>query len=128
MEPLARERRAKSIAGAIAVALVTIAFSSASASAAGGGGVAPGDPPVLNDVICLDRCAGERDATVGSLVRVVGRNLGYSSEVRFAGADGRIAAAASAAGAAALEAKVPAGAVTGTVRVGDAETPSRPQA
>ncbi len=127
MEPMAPERRGWRKPTTIVVALAvaaTAALSGGAAASGGGGGVAPGDPPELSDVICLERCAGERDASVGSLVRVSGRNLTYSSEVEFAGAGGRISVAVARAGASALEAKVPEGAVTGTVRVGAAETPA----
>jgi murein DD-endopeptidase MepM/ murein hydrolase activator NlpD len=127
MEPAPRRGWRKSISTAVGVATVCIGGGIASASG-GGGGVAVGDPPDLDDVICLEKCAGERDATVGSTVRLDGRRLDDVQTVRFKGDGGRIAVDPRTASRTAVEAKVPQGAVSGTVRVeafgAGAETPS----
>jgi murein DD-endopeptidase MepM/ murein hydrolase activator NlpD len=84
--------------------------------AQGGGGVETPDPPTLTDVICLERCADVRVATVGSKVQLRGRNLDGVGQVRFAGdGDGRVDAAPTAVTSRTVEVKVPDGAATGTV-------------
>jgi murein DD-endopeptidase MepM/ murein hydrolase activator NlpD len=104
----------KLIAAATAVATICAGAGIASAH---GGGVGVGDAPELTDVICIERCAGARQATFGSRVRLEGRNLEAVQEVLFAGGGGRIATAPAAVGAATVEAVVPDAAVTGTVAV-----------
>jgi len=97
------------------------------ASGSGGGGVQASDPPKLDRVLCIERCAGERTAAVGSTVRLEGRHLDQVGSVRFAAEDGRVEARARRANPASVQAKVPRGAVTGTVKVdaygSQAETP-----
>ena len=83
----------------------------------------------LTDVVCLERCADVREATVGSRVQLSGRGLDGVDEVRFAAdGGGRVAASPSSVSGATVEVKVPAGAASGTVRARaygtDAETPS----
>ncbi len=97
--------------------MATICTGAGIASATGGGGVGSPDPPELTDVICLEKCAGERTATFGSRVRLDGHNLGNVDEVKFAGQNGRIGVEPSAQSATGVEAKVPNGAKTGTVKV-----------
>jgi murein DD-endopeptidase MepM/ murein hydrolase activator NlpD len=96
--------------------------------AAASGGVEVAGAPQLDDVICIERCAGARQATIGSRVRLEGRNLDGVQEVGFAAQGGRIGVAPAATGAGAVEAAVPDGAVSGTVRVDSygtvAETPT----
>ena len=95
---------------------------------AGGGGVGTPDPPELSGVLCIEKCAGERIAAEGSSVRLDGHELGGTQKVRFAGDNGRIAVDPTKVSDSAVEAEVPAGAVTGTVRVdaygATAETPA----
>ena len=50
----------------IAVAIASLTLGAGVASASGGGGVGTPDPPVLTGVLCLERCADVREATVGS--------------------------------------------------------------
>jgi murein DD-endopeptidase MepM/ murein hydrolase activator NlpD len=113
----------------VAIVLAVICGSAGIASASGGGGVGTPDPPTLTGVICLERCADIREATVGSRVQLSGRDLDGISEVRFAAAGGgRVAATPTAVTSTAVAVKVPDGAATGTVRARaygvEAETPS----
>ncbi|MDX6581319.1 MAG: hypothetical protein QOI10_503 [Solirubrobacterales bacterium] len=123
-----------SIAAAAAIICSCAGIASAAegggfAASGGGGGVGTPDPPQLTDVICLERCADVRAATVGSTVQLSGRGLDGVSEVRFAASKGgRVATEPSSVNATAVEVKVPKLATTGTVRVSaygiEAETPS----
>lgn len=127
MEPATPEGRGwrKLIATAAGVATMCGAAGIASAS---GGGVGVDDGPQLRDVLCVQKCAGARQATVGSLIRLEGQNLDQVQEVQFADGGARIGVAPAAISAGAVQAAVPGGAVTGTVRVNaygtEAETPS----
>jgi murein DD-endopeptidase MepM/ murein hydrolase activator NlpD len=127
MEPAAREWRGWPKLIATAAAVATTCVGAGYASASGGGGVGTGEPPELTSVVCLEKCAGERTATVGSRVRLGGHELDHVDEVRFAAHSGRITVAPASTGSGAVEAKVPDGAVTGTVKVdafgSQAETP-----
>lgn len=121
----ARRNWRKLIGVAAAVCMTT---TSAGVALGQGGGVGTPDPPKLTDVICVERCADVRVATIGSKVQLRGRNLDGVGEVRFAGnGDGRVAAAPSNVSARAVQVKVPEGATTGTVVVDaygtQAETP-----
>jgi murein DD-endopeptidase MepM/ murein hydrolase activator NlpD len=111
-----------------AVAGVATICAGAGIAAASGGGVGVADGPQLRDVLCVQKCAGARQATTGSLVRLEGKDLDQVQEVQFAGGGGRIGVAPAAVSAGAVEAAVPGGAVTGTVRVNaygtEAETPN----
>ncbi len=122
MEP-ARPARQLIAAGAALAAACALAGQAAGS----GGGVETSDPPRLTGVTCIEQCAGERVAAVGSIVRLDGRDLDQVGSVRFAGPNGRIEARPRRAGARSVEAKVPQGAVTGTVKVdaygSQAETP-----
>ncbi len=110
-----------------AAAAAAACFSAGHASASGGGGIGTGDPPEVSGVVCLEKCAGERTATEGSRVRLDGNDLNHIDEVGFAAQGRRITVAPTSTGAGAVEAKVPHGAVTGTVKVSafgsHAETP-----
>lgn len=113
----------------VAVAIASLTVGAAAAAASGGGGVDAPDPPVLTGVLCLERCADVREATVGSRVQLSGRGLDGVDEVRFAAdGGGRVAASPSSVSGATVEVKVPAKAASGTVRARaygtDAETPS----
>ena len=103
----------KLIAMASCVATMCVGAGVATAS----GGVGVGDAPEPTDVTCIETCAGARQATVGSRVRVTGRNLSSVQQVQFAGAGGRIGVPPDAVTPGAVEATVPDGAVTGTVTV-----------
>ena len=103
----------KLIAMASCVATMCVGAGVATAS----GGVGVGDAPEPTDVTCIETCAGARQATVGSRVRVTGRNLSSVQHVQFAGAGGRIGVPPDAVTPGAVEARVPNGAVTGTVTV-----------
>lgn len=127
MEPARPEGRGwrKLIATASGVATMCVGAGIASAS---GGGVGVDDGPQLRDVLCVQKCAGARKATVGSRIRLEGKNLEQVQEIQFANGGDRIGVAPAAVSAGAVEAPVPGGAVTGTVRVNaygtEAETPS----
>jgi murein DD-endopeptidase MepM/ murein hydrolase activator NlpD len=121
----ARSRRAPRITAALLGTLLLGLIgasaanrSSAAAVSAGGGAAAPG-LPAINDVICVKGCAGLRKATVGGLVQVSGRNLSGGTKMTFASADGRVAAPITEATDRMAEARVPAEALDGKVRVRD---------
>jgi Peptidase family M23 len=77
-------------------------------------------PPKVTGVTCVERCAGAREVATGAIVRFTGRGLAASTEVRFPGALGEVAATPSGVGKRTVEVVVPEGAVTGTARVLDA--------
>jgi murein DD-endopeptidase MepM/ murein hydrolase activator NlpD len=129
MEPRAFWKRRWRKLG-FAVTACTVSTGAGVALAQGGGGVGTPDPPALTDVICLDRCADVRVATVGSKVQLRGRNLDGVGAVQFAGErSGRVDAVPTAVSARSIEAEVPEGAGTGTVIVdaygAEAETPDK---
>ncbi len=111
----------------IAVGAATMSLGAGVAGGSSGGGITPSDPAELTDVTCIEKCAGERKATEGSMVRLSGSNLDDVEEVRFAGEGSRIAVEPSSQASGEVEAKVPDGAATGTVQVSapgaEAETP-----
>jgi murein DD-endopeptidase MepM/ murein hydrolase activator NlpD len=119
-------RGARKLSAAVVV-LVVACVAATAASGSGGGGVATGEPPKLKAVICLEQCAGIRTAAVGSVIRLDGKNLEGVDEVRLAGGGGRVAVRPREVDAGSVEAKVPEGAVSGTVKVqaygSEAETP-----
>ncbi len=80
-------------------------------------------------MICLERCADVREATVGSVVQLSGRSLDGADAVRFAAAGGgRVTTAPTSVGSNAIEVEVPERAASGTVRARaygvEAETPA----
>jgi murein DD-endopeptidase MepM/ murein hydrolase activator NlpD len=117
MQPTAPNGRGWRKLIAIAAGMATAAVGAGVATAAGGGGIASPDPPVISGVVCISKCAGERQASVGARVRLEGRSLDSVSEVKFASANRRIAVTPATVATTSVEAKVPEGAVTGTVRV-----------
>jgi murein DD-endopeptidase MepM/ murein hydrolase activator NlpD len=119
----------KLICVATGVMVLSTSAGATLAGAQGGGGVGTPDPPELTDVICLERCADVRVATVGSKIQLRGRDLDAVDEVRFPGdGAGRVVASPTAVTARTVQAKVPEGAATGTVIVDaygtTAETPA----
>lgn len=120
MGPAARTRRGwRQIKGVVTVAagITTLSFG-AGIAAAGGGGVGSPGGPELTDVLCLEECAGQRTAAVGSRVQLSGRNLDGVTSVAFAAdSSGRVSVRPTAVAAGAVEARVPDGAATGTVKV-----------
>jgi murein DD-endopeptidase MepM/ murein hydrolase activator NlpD len=78
-----------------------------------GAGHAAARPPKVGDVTCVERCAGARQAATGATVRLSGRRLSGTVEVRFPGTGGGVAAVPAATGPRAVEVVVPDGAVTG---------------
>ena len=81
--------------------------------------MAPPKTPVLTDVVCLTDCVGLREPTIGGTVQVDGRHLSEVSRMSFKAKSGRILAPAFGQSATTAEARVPAGAVDGPVRVRD---------
>jgi Peptidase family M23 len=69
---------------------------------------------------CVERCAGARQAATEAAVRLTGRRLAGTIEVRFPGAGGEIAATPTATDRRAVEVLVPEGALTGRPRALDA--------
>ena len=101
---------------ATAVTLAAATTSAGTAFAADGGGVTTPEPPLLDDFQCISTCAGLKAATEGSRIEFSGQNLDRIADVRFAAATGgRIAAPTRSVAATRVEARVPAGAATGTV-------------
>ena len=114
--PVNRRHRGRRIA--IATLLATTWVSTGVASAHGGGGVGTPAAPALSGVSCLERCGDLRKAAAGSVVELSGSGLDAVAEVKFVAAGGgRVGVAPSAVGFRSVEAKVPDGAATGTVRV-----------
>ena len=107
------------LTGAASASQPTVSISTGErAIAAGGGAAAPGVPSA-RDVICVSGCVGLRKATVGGLVQVSGRNLTAVTKMTFPAAEGRVAARVLDTTDTTAEARVPAGALTGKVRVKD---------
>jgi murein DD-endopeptidase MepM/ murein hydrolase activator NlpD len=103
----------------VAATVATLTGASAVASAESGGLGSPRGPK-LTDVVCIERCAGLRTATVGSKVALDGRRLEGVTTVRFDdSAGGQIDVAPLAAGRQRVKAEVPDGAATGTPEVLD---------
>jgi murein DD-endopeptidase MepM/ murein hydrolase activator NlpD len=103
------------------VAVLTASLTvGAGVASAGGGGTGAPDPPVATDVVCVETCAGLRKAAEGSRVEVTGRHLENVVRVKFTGTGGRIPVDPTSASAGAVQAIVPAGAVTGRPKVVDA--------
>ena len=121
-----RGRGARKLSAAVA-GLAIACTAATQASGSGGGGVATGDPPKLTGVVCLEQCAGVRTAAVGSVIRLDGSDLEGVDAVRLAGNGARVEVNPRKVRAGSVEAKVPEGAVSGTVKVkaygSQAETP-----
>lgn len=114
--PVRRRHRGRRIA--IATVLATTWAGTGIGSAHGGGGVGTPDAPALSGVSCLARCGDLRMAAAGSTVELSGSGLDAVDRVKFAAAGGgRVGVAPSAVGSSSVEADVPVGAATGTVRV-----------
>ena len=77
------------------------------------------DPPNVNDVYCIEECAGVRVAAAGSRVKLTGRDLAGVETVTFASDDVRIAVPARRATSRRVVARVPSGAVSGRPRAKD---------
>ena len=115
----ASERRGVRTAIAMAVAAVSLSVGAGEASA-GGGGVGVPDPPSVDDVACVDTCAGFHKATVGSKVEVTGRHLANVKTIAFDGESGSpILVSPASVAARTVKARVPTGAVTGKPKVID---------
>jgi murein DD-endopeptidase MepM/ murein hydrolase activator NlpD len=85
-----------------------------------GGGVSMPAPPKLDDVQCVNTCAGLRSAGAGSVVRLTGNNLSNVNRVSFRqSGKGRVAVEPNHVNGTAVRATVPRGAATGKVRVLD---------
>ena len=117
MQPAAPMRRRWRHLIGIAAGVAAICASAGSAFAEGGG-IAPPDPAQPRDFACIERCPpGDHTATVGSKLQVTGRALGSVSEVIFTSAGGRVATPATSVSDRAVQAKVPANAADGPLRV-----------
>jgi murein DD-endopeptidase MepM/ murein hydrolase activator NlpD len=105
----------------VATGVALLSVGGGAALAAGGGGIGAPKPPTLTDVTCQSRCAGVREATSGSRVRLTGRDLGYVTEVRFnQRGGGRVGSEAREVSSGSVEAVVPEGADSGKPEVADA--------
>jgi murein DD-endopeptidase MepM/ murein hydrolase activator NlpD len=127
MQPATPKGRGARKASAAVVVLVVACAAATGARGSGGGGIATGEPPKLTGLSCLEQCAGIRTAAVGSVIRLAGKNLDGVDEVGLAGDGERVRVRPRRVNAASVEAKVPEGAVSGTVKVTaygtEAETP-----
>jgi murein DD-endopeptidase MepM/ murein hydrolase activator NlpD len=128
MEPAAPTGRGWRQLIGIATGAGVICIGAGIASASDGGGVGTPAAPALSDVVCVERCAGLRTAAAGSRIELTGRNLSGAEKVAFASAgEERISVAPDAATETRVEARVPEGARSGSVRVSaygiQAETP-----
>jgi hypothetical protein len=105
----------------VATAVALVSIGGGAAMAANEGGIGAPKPPAVTDVTCQNRCAGLREATAGSRIRVTGRNLSYVNEVRFnQRGGGRVGSQPRDATSTSLEAIVPDQAATGKPQVTDA--------
>jgi murein DD-endopeptidase MepM/ murein hydrolase activator NlpD len=113
----------------IATAAGIASLALAAGATAGSGGSGPSDPPKLTGVHCIELCADVRKATEGSKVKLTGKRLGSVEQVRFNGADGRIAVDPDRVRSELVKATVPPGAETGYPKVtggnGRATSPER---
>jgi hypothetical protein len=113
-------RTRTTLAAAVAALALLAGLGQSGSAAAGGGAVDPPEDPELTAVACIETCAGERKATVGSRVELRGRNLGGVTTVKFSIEGGtRIGVAPLSADPKRVTAQVPDGAVTGRPRVVD---------
>jgi murein DD-endopeptidase MepM/ murein hydrolase activator NlpD len=109
----------------IPIATATLSLSVGAGAALGqaqgsSGGVTMPSPPRLNDVQCVQTCAGLRTAGPGSVVRLTGNDLENVNRVSFRGSgEGRVAVEPNHVDSTAVRATVPEGAATGKVRVAD---------
>lgn len=100
----------------IATAVLLLSIGAAIASAESGGGTSLPSPPRVSGVECVRDCSGLRSAGEGSVIRLVGRNLGGVSAIGFRKPGGWIRVGARGARGRQVSAVVPEGAVTGRVR------------
>jgi hypothetical protein len=112
-----RTRTTRTRAIALAAFATLAAMLSSVAAATGNGGIGTPDPPKVKDVVCQQRCLDVRTVTETGRVEVTGKALDGVSEVRFPGAEGRIAVEPRSVGSGAVTAKVPTGATSGRVVV-----------
>ena len=98
----------------IVAGTAALATSGGIASASGGGGLTVPDPPVIRELQCIEKCADVRVASEGSRIQLTGARLDGVDEVIFAKG---ISTAPASTSENVVEAKVPAGAETGTVAV-----------
>ncbi len=102
---------------ALAAFATLAAVLSSVAVATGDGGIGTPDPPKVKDVVCQQRCLDVRTVTETGRIEVTGKALDDISEVRFPGAEGRIAVTPRSVDSGAVTAKVPTGAASGRVTV-----------
>jgi murein DD-endopeptidase MepM/ murein hydrolase activator NlpD len=118
LSPSAARTRTKTTRTIALFAFATItALLCWAAGAAGDGGIGTPEPPEVRDVVCRQRCLDVRTVTETGRVEVSGRALDEVSEVRFPGADGRIAVEPRSVDARAVTAEVPTGATSGKLVV-----------
>jgi len=101
----------------VAFATLAALLCSVAAATARDGGIGTPDPPKVTDVVCKQRCLDVRTVTETGRIEVTGKALDDITEVRFPGADGRIAVEPTSVGSGAVVAKVPTGAASGRVVV-----------
>jgi hypothetical protein len=110
-----RTTRARTIALGAFATLATLLVLVASAS--GDGGIGTPEPPKVKDVVCQQRCLDVRTVTETGRIEVTGKSLESISEVRFPGAERRIAVEPRSVDAGKVTATVPTGAASGRVVV-----------
>ncbi len=114
-----RKPAATAITAIAVMALTGLGGVASAATVSGGGGAVAPSAPSIRDVICVTDCVGLRQPTAGGLVQVSGANLGRVTKMTFAGRKGRVIAEIISSTAGTAEARVPAGAMNGKVRVKD---------
>ena len=113
-------RRARRQLIPVASVVMALSGTAGAVAAGGGGGIDVPDPPNVNDVFCVEKCADIRVAAAGSRVELTGRDLGGVETVSFNSAtDGRIKVEPRRATDRSVIARVPDGAATGRPRVKD---------
>lgn len=118
--PGATKRKSAGAALATCVGAMALAASAiGGVTPPSGGGAAAPTIPTIRDSICISNCVGLRAATAGSVVQVTGVNLGAVDRMTFQSGSKRMVAPVSNPTTTTASAKVPKGATTGKVLVGD---------
>jgi murein DD-endopeptidase MepM/ murein hydrolase activator NlpD len=77
------------------------------------------EPPRLNDLACMEKCAAEHTAAPGATVALTGNRLGAVTTINFRGESGKLSVKPDEVTNGRVEAKVPQGAMSGKPRVAD---------
>ncbi len=111
-------------AGALVLCALALAPPAAAQTSSGGGGVSYVATPKIAKVSCLRKCASRKRAQAGSTLRITGSALSSVAEVTFHGSYGSsddVVVAVRAGSDTRIQAKVPAGALTGPLSASTAD-------